>query len=405
VDRVGTSSPGRIPSASRYDVLVVGAGAAGLMCAIEAGKRGRSVLVLDHANKAGKKILISGGGRCNFTNLGATPDCYQSQNKAFCVSALSRYTPEDFIALVEKHHIRYHEKKLGQLFCDGTSSEIVAMLLRETNAAKAVLRLECGVKGIQRGDGFQVETTLGAVTAESLVLATGGLSIPMMGATGFAHTVARQFGLKVTPTRPALVPLTFQGKALELCRQLAGVSIPCTAQCNGAGFTENLLFTHRGMSGPAMLQISSFWREGQTIQIDLLPGLDLLAYLKEQQAAMPKVNLSGILSALLPRRFVEAMCETSLPNKAMAQLSLVELSVVAKTLKGWTILPSGTEGYRTAEVTLGGVDTAELSSKTMGVLHIPGLYFVGEAVDVTGPLGGYNFQWAWASGYCAGQFA
>ena len=399
-----TLSPYTALTADRYDVAIVGGGAAGLMCAIEAGKRGRRVLVLEHADKVGKKILISGGGRCNFTNLGAMPDCYQSQNRAFRVPALSRYTPEDFIALVEKHHIAYHEKKLGQLFCDGASSEIVAMLLREANAAKAVIRLQCNVLGIRRADGFQLETTLGAVAADSLVLATGGLSIPKMGATGFAHAVARQFGLKVTATRPALVPFTFQGKVLEFCERLAGVSIPCIASCNGASFTENLLFTHRGISGPAMLQVSSYWREREHVQVDLLPGLDLLSHLKDRQAARPKVNLSSILSALLPRRFVEAMCETALPDRAMAQLSLAELSVVAQTLKGWTLLPGGTEGYRTAEVTLGGVDTTDLSSKTMEALHVPGLYFVGEAVDVTGPLGGYNFQWAWASGYCAGQY-
>ncbi|MBI4310261.1 MAG: NAD(P)/FAD-dependent oxidoreductase [Chloroflexi bacterium] len=396
--------PARASPASRYDVVIVGAGAAGLMCAIEAGKRGRRVMVLDHADKAGKKILISGGGRCNFTNLGAEPDCYQSQNKAFCYSALSRYTPSDFVALVENHHIAYHEKKLGQLFCDGASSQIVAMLLREVTAAKTVVRLQCTVATIRRSDGFLLETTLGDVAADSLVMATGGLSIPKMGATGLAHAVARQFGLKVTATRPALVPFTFQGKTLELCQRLAGVSIPCTASCNGAGFTENLLLTHRGVSGPAMLQCSSYWRERQHVQVDLLPGLDLLAHLKKEQAARPKANLSSVLSALLPRRFVEVMCETSLPNKPMAQLSLAELCAVTKAIKEWTLLPAGTEGYRTAEVTLGGVDTTGLSSKTMEALHVPGLFFIGEAVDVTGPLGGYNFQWAWASGYCAGQY-
>jgi len=389
----------------RYDVLVVGAGAAGLMCAIEAGNRGRRVLALDHASKAGKKILASGGGRCNFTNLYAAPDDYQSQNSFFCVSALSRYTPQDFIALVEKHRIPYHEKKLGQLFCNGSAQEIVRMLLDEAEAAGATIRLPCKITSIQCAGRFLAETDLGPVAADSLVVATGGLSIPQMGATGFAYTLARQFGLDVTPTRPALVPLTASGQNLEFCRKLAGVSIPCLASCNGASFAENLLFTHRGVSGPAILQVSSHWQAGAQVHIDLLPGLDCLAHLKAQQAARPKAELRTILSGLLPRRFAEAMCDTSLPNRAMGQLSLKELTAIDHALKDWNIPWDGTEGYRKAEVTLGGVDTACLSSKTMGALKTPGLFFIGEAVDVTGPLGGYNFQWAWASGYCAGQYA
>lgn len=374
------------------------------MCAIEAGKRGRRVLVLEHANEAGKKILISGGGRCNFTNLYATPDSYQSQNKSFCVSALTRYTPQGFIALVEKHRIPYHEKKLGQLFCNGSANEIVRMLLDEAEAAKVTIRLRCKVTSIRRTDRFLIDTDLGSVAADSLAVATGGLSIPQIGATGFAYAVARQFGLKVTPTRPALVPFTSSGRALEFCRRLAGVSIPCTASCLGASFTENLLFTHKGISGPAILQVSSHWQEGEQFHIDLLPGFDVLTHLKEQQAARPKADLQTILSALLPRRFVAAMCETSLPNLGMAQLSAKDISAVAHTLRDWTILLDGTEGYRKAEVTLGGVDTNDLSSKTMAAVGVPGLFFIGEAVDVTGPLGGYNFQWAWASGYCAGQY-
>ncbi|MDO8750660.1 MAG: NAD(P)/FAD-dependent oxidoreductase [Dehalococcoidia bacterium] len=400
-----TSSHHSGPGAERYDVAVIGAGAAGLMCAIEAGKRGRRVLVLEHANKVGNKILISGGGRCNFTNLYATPDSYQSQNKSFCVSALTRYAPREFVALVEKRHIAYHEKKLGQLFCDGSANEIVRMLMDEAEAAKVTIRLRCNVTSIRRADGFLIETDLGFVAADSLAIATGGLSIPQMGATGFAYAVARQFGLNVVATRPGLVPLTSSGQALEFCRRLAGVSIPCTANCKGASFTENLLLTHKGVSGPAILQVSSFWQEGEHVQIDLLPGFDLLTHLKERQAARPKANLQTILSALLPRRFVEAMCETSLPNLDMAQVSIKDISAVAHALKDWTIHPNGTEGYRKAEVTLGGVDTNDLSSKTMGGVGIPGLFFIGEAVDVTGPLGGYNFQWAWASGYCAGQYA
>ncbi|MBF8267469.1 MAG: rane protein [Dehalococcoidia bacterium] len=392
------------PGLERYDVVVIGAGAAGLMCAIEAGKRGRRVLILEHADKAGKKILISGGGRCNFTNLHTTPDVYQSQNRSFCVSALTRYRPQDFIALVEKHHIPYHEKKLGQLFCNGSAREIVRMLLDEAEAANVTIQLYCRVTTIRRGDGFLIETNMGPVVADSLAIATGGLSIPQMGATGFAYGVARQFGLNVVPTRPGLVPFTSRGQALELFRRLAGVSIPCTASCNDASFTENLLFTHKGISGPAILQVSSHWQEGEQVHIDLLPGFDLPAHLKEQQAARPKADLKTILSALLPRRFVEAMGETSLPDRAMNQLSPKDISTVAHRLKDWSISPDGTEGYRTAEVTLGGVDTTGLSSKTLGASGMPGLFFVGEAVDVTGPLGGYNFQWAWASGYCAGQY-
>ncbi len=400
-----TASPHNSPrSVERYDVVVVGAGAAGLMCAIEAGNRGRSVLVLEHANKVGKKILISGGGRCNFTNLYATPDSYQSQNKTFCVSALSRYTSQEFIALVEKHSIAYHEKKLGQLFCNGSAKEIVRMLLDEAESANVTMRLPCNVTSSRRANGFLIETDMGSVAADSLVVATGGLSIPQMGATGFAYAAARQFGLNVVPTHSGLVPFTTRGRAFEFCRGLAGVSIPCIARYGGASFTENLLFTHKGISGPAILQVSSYWRGGEQVHIDMLPGIDLLTHLKEQQAARPKAELQTILSALLPRRFVEAMGETSVPIRAMAQLSPQDLSAIAHALKDWTISPSGTEGYRKAEVTVGGVDTTGLSSKTMGALEVPGLFFIGEAVDVTGPLGGYNFQWAWASGYAAGQY-
>ena len=398
------SSHGARSGAARYDVVIVGAGAAGLMCAIEAGKRGRRVLVLEHADRVGKKILISGGGRCNFTNWSATPDDYQSQNPFFCISALTRYLPQDFIDLVEKHHISYHEKKLGQLFCDGSSREIVQMLLAECNAAGVAIRTNCKVTGISRENGFLVRTNLGIVVSESLVMATGGPSIPQMGATSFTQEVARQFGLKITPVRPGLVPFTFKGPALEFCRGLAGLSIPCRAACNGASFEENLLFTHKGLSGPAMLQISSYWSEGESIRVDLLPNLDLAAHLKEQQVSRPKAELATILSSLLPRNFVRAMGEKALPNRPIAGLPVKELDSITETFKSWTISPAGTEGYRKAEVALGGVDTTDLSSKTMAAGGVPGLFFIGEAVDVTGPLGGYNFQWAWASGYCAGQY-
>ena len=400
----GTGPHGAGRGAERYDVIIVGAGAAGLMCAAEAGKRGLRVLILEHADRVGKKILISGGGRCNFTNWSATPDDYQSRNPFFCISALTRYTPQDFIDLVEKHQIPYHEKKLSQLFCNGTSGEIVRMLLGECETAGVTVRLKCKVTGIYRENEFVVATNLGVVVAGSLVMATGGPSIPQMGATSFSQEVARQFELKVTQVRPGLVPLRFKGAALEFCRRLAGLSIPCRVVCQGASFEENLLFTHKGISGPAILQISSYWNEGESIQVDLLPGFDLAAHLKQQQVSRPKVELATILSSLLPRNFVRAMCETALPSRPISGLSIKDLDSIAETLQAWALSPAGTEGFRRAEVALGGVDTTDLSSKTMAAVRVPGLFFIGEAVDVTGPLGGYNFQWAWASGYCAGQY-
>ena len=396
--------PGGRRGTERYDVIVIGAGAAGLMCAAEAGKRGRRVLVLEHADRAGKKILISGGGRCNFTNWSATPDDFQSQNPYFCISALTGYTPQDFIALVEKHRIPYHEKTLGQLFCDGSSQEIVRMLMVECEKAGVTIRLSCDVAGIRKNNGFMIETGLGEVASSSLVMATGGPSIPQMGATRFSHEVAEQFGLKVAPVQPGLVPFAFKGQDLEFCRGLAGLSIPCVASCNGASFEENLLFTHRGISGPAILQISSYWRNGGPIRVDLLPEFDLASHLREQQISRPRAELATILSSLLPRNFVRAMCERYLSNRPINRLSASDLDSISQTLKAWTISPSGTEGYRKAEVALGGVDTKDLSSKTMEATTVPGLFFIGEGVDVTGPLGGYNFQWAWASGFCAGQY-
>ncbi len=405
-----TISPSRSAKrgTERYDVVIVGAGAAGLMCAVEAGKRGRRVLILEHADRVGKKILISGGGRCNFTNWYANPDDYQSQNPYYCISALTQYTPQDFIDLVEKHRIPYHEKTLGQLFCDGSSQEIVRMLMAECERAGVTIRLQCDVTGMRQNSGqhnsFSIETGLGTITSGSLVMATGGPSIPQMGATRFSHEAAAQFGLKVTPGQPGLVPFTFKGPNLEFCRKLAGLSIPCSVSCDGASFEENLLFTHRGISGPAMLQISSYWRDGESVRVDLLPGFDLASHLKEQQVSRPKAELTTILSSLLPRNFARSMCETYLGNQPINRLSANGLDSISATLKDWTILPSGTEGYRKAEVAVGGVDTNGLSSKTMEAVKVPGLFFIGEAVDVTGPLGGYNFQWAWASGYCAGQY-
>ena len=394
-------------------MVIVGAGAAGLMCAMEAGKRGRRVLVLEHADRVGKKILISGGGRCNFTNRSATPDDFQSQNPYFCISALTGYTPQFFIGLVEKHRIRYHEKKLGQLFCDGSSQEIVRMLMAKCEKAGVTIRTSCEVGSIRKNtrqdSRFLTETDLGAVVSDSLVMATGGPSIPQMGATSFSHEIAGQFGLKVTMGQPGLVPFTFDGPDLEFCRKLAGLSIPCVAACNGASFEENLLFTHRGISGPAILQISSYWAKGEPVRVDLLPDFDLTSHLKEQQASRPRAELATILSSLLPRNFVRAMCEksmgeSSLSNQPINRLSPNDLDSISKMLKAWTISPSGTEGYRKAEVAVGGVDTNGLSSKTMEAETVPGLFFIGEGVDVTGPLGGYNFQWAWASGFCAGQY-
>jgi len=388
----------------RYDVVVVGGGAAGLMCAVEAGKRGRRVLVLELADRVCKKVLISGGGRCNFTNLSATPSDYRSENPHFCISALTRYTPQDFIDLVEKHRIAYHEKKLGQLFCDGASQEIVRMLFAECKTGGVTIKTSCKVISIHSDKVFSTHTNLGVVVSDTLVMATGGPSIPQMGATRFSHEIASQFGLNVTTMRPGLVPFTFKGSDLEFCRRLAGLSIRCKVACNDSSFEENLLFTHKGISGPAILQISSYWTEGKPICVDLLPGLDLAAHLKEQQDYRPKAELVTILSSLLPRKFVRAMSETYLLNRTISTLSINELDAIIGTLKAWTLNPRGTEGYLKAEVTLGGVDTAGLSSKTMEAERVPGLFFIGEAVDVTGPLGGYNFQWAWASGYCAGQY-
>ena len=365
-----------------FDVVVVGGGAAGLMCAIEAGKRGRRVVLLEHAEKVGKKILISGGGRCNFTNLAASAENFLSANPHFAKSALSRYTQHDFIALVQKHRVAFHEKTLGQLFCDGSARQIVAMLLAECAAVGVDVRVAHGIAMVEKPDRFAVTTDKGAFTAASLVLATGGLSIPKMGATGFAHDIARRFGLKITQTRPALVPLTAR------VPELSGVSLEVVASLGRTRFREALLFTHRGLSGPAILQISSYWQPGQEIVIDLLPGIDAAAFLRERRHARPKAELRTILGEVMPQRLAQALALDG-----------------AATLNDWRVTPTGTEGYAKAEVTLGGVDTAELSSQTMEARKVPGLYVIGEAVDVTGWLGGYNFQWAWSSGWAAGQVA
>ncbi len=364
------------------DVIVIGGGAAGLMCAMRAGQRGRKVLLLDHADKVGKKILISGGGRCNFTNLEARPEAFLSANPHFCKSALARYTQHDFIALVDKHRIAWHEKTLGQLFCDGSARQIVAMLLAECAAVGVDVRTSHRITGVEKSDRFTVTTDRGAFGAAAVVLATGGLSIPKMGATPFAHDTARRFGLGITQMRPALVPLTLK------VPEISGVSLEVVARRGKTSFREAMLFTHRGLSGPAILQISSYWQPGQEIAIDLLPGLDAARFLEERRHARPKAELRTLLAEVMPQRLagVLAAGDTS-------------------TLNDWRIVPTGTEGYAKAEVTVGGIDTEGLSSKTMEARKVPGLYAIGEAVDVTGWLGGYNFQWAWSSGWAAGEAA
>ncbi|HET6432756.1 NAD(P)/FAD-dependent oxidoreductase [Dyella sp.] len=387
------------------DVLVIGAGAAGLMCAITAGQRGKRVLVVDHANKAGKKILMSGGGRCNFTNTGTTPANFLSANPHFAKSALARYTPWDFIALVEKHRIRYHEKELGQLFCDESSKLIVRMLLDECAAAGVQVETGCAVQRVRKAEhGFSAATALGEVQATSLVVATGGLSIPAMGATGFGYELARQFGHSVLPTRAGLVPLTQSGKHQERYSDLAGVALPVAeARVGKQGFRAGLLFTHRGISGPSILQISSYWQPGDDLRVDLSPDVDAAGWLAAQRAARPAAELKNVLADLLPKRLAQRLCELWFESRPMRQYREAELGEIGRQLHDWPIVASGTEGYRTAEVTLGGVDTDELSSSTMESRRVPGLYFIGEVVDVTGWLGGYNFQWAWASGHAAGE--
>ncbi len=409
------------------DVVVIGGGAAGLFCAIEAGKRGRRVTVLEHAERIGKKIAISGGGRCNFTNLYTSADNFVSDNPHFCKSALANYTPTDFVALVDKHNIAYHEKKLGQLFCDGSSQQIIAMLLTEARAAGVEIR--CGAqvrqlrksvapadRGPQRGspagvvdaggsslnDGlFEIETGGETVISQSLVVATGGLSIAPLGATDFGYCVARQFGLKIVEPWPALVPFTLSRDTLRELGPLSGISLDASVTCQDKQFRENILITHRGLSGPAVLQVSSYWRPGLSVIFNLLPDHDALELLRDQKNK--EITLANFLSQFLPRRFALAWCALNFPSQRLKQYTPLQLAAIAEKLNRWEIVPTGTEGYRKAEVTAGGISTAELSSKTMEVKSVPGLYFIGEVVDVTGHLGGYNFQWAWASGYAAGK--
>jgi len=380
---------------------VIGGGAAGLFCGITAGKRGRKVIVLEHAERIGKKIAISGGGRCNFTNLNTTADNFISDNPHFCKSALARYTPADFVSLVEKHGIPYHEKKLGQLFCDGSSLRIIEMLL--TEASEAGVEIRCGslVRGVEKKEHFEVETNNGTITSQSLVVATGGLSIPPLGATDLGYRLARQFGLTIREPWPALVPFTLSRETLRELSPLSGVSIDASVSCQGKQFRENILITHRGLSGPAILQISSYWRPGLSVTINLLPDHDALKLLREQENK--ELTLANFLSQFLPRRFALAWCALNFPSQPLKRYAPGQMADIAQKLNHWEIIPGGTEGYKKAEVTAGGVSTVELSSQTMAVKSVLGLYFIGEVVDVTGQLGGYNFQWAWASGYAAGQ--
>ena len=382
----------------RFDVVVIGGGAAGLFCAIEAGKRGRKVLVIESNAQVGRKIIISGGGRCNFTNISVTAENFVSENPHFCKSALARYTPEDFLRLVRKHKIEFYEKKLGQMFCRGSSREIVEMLLKECHKSRVDIRLAGSVTGIERDDKFRVSTTFGDVECESLVVATGGLSFAKVGATDFGYSVARQFGLKLEPTRPSLVPLVFSDR--QLPANLAGISVDSVVSTRGQSFRENILFTHRGLSGPAILQISNYWDRSADVSIDLLPTHDAVELLEQNRGN--RQTMVTLLSRFLPRRLAAGLCPAEMADKPIDQWSSKDLASLADKLDSWTVRFRDTEGFDKAEVTLGGVSTSELSSRTMESRRIPGLFFIGEVVDVTGWLGGYNFQWAWSSGYAAG---
>lgn len=388
---------------THWDVCIVGAGAAGLMCAIEAGRRGRRVLLLDHAAKPAEKIRISGGGRCNFTNLDIQPDRFLSQNPHFAKSALNRYTQFDFIDMVASHGIPYHEKPLGQLFCDTSAKDIITMLLTEARSAGVELRLQTGVEAVAKTDRFHLTLPTGEITADALVIATGGKSIPKMGATGWGYHIATQFDLPLIETRPALVPLTFAEQDLAQTKPLAGISVTASVRSDQISFDEGLLFTHRGLSGPSILQISSYWREGQGIGVDLATGQDTLTTLRDQRQKAGRGSIAKALSQVLPSRLADHVAADAALNGNLADQSDAALKTLHDRVHNWQIKPVGSEGYRTAEVTLGGVNTDALSAKTMMAKSVPGLFFIGEVVDVTGWLGGYNFQWAWSSGWAAGQ--
>lgn len=388
----------------QVDVLIIGAGAAGMMCAIEAGKRGRSVLIVDHAAAPGEKIRISGGGRCNFTNLNAAPPNFISKNPYFCISALRRYTQRDFIGLVDRHGIAWHEKTLGQLFCDGSARQIIDMLVAEMKRVGVELRLRTTVDAVAKsGDAFELDLSGERVRGSSLVVACGGKSIPKMGATGFGYDIARQFGLSLTETRPALVPLTFDENTLAPLKPLSGISVDAVISHGKTKFSEAMLFTHRGLSGPSILQISSYWREGDVISVAMLPGVKVFEALRAARGRNGRQALQTALGELLPKRLAQLIAENSGIEAHLADISDKQLLAVEKSVNEWQVRPAGSEGYRTAEVTLGGVDTDMLEQKTMEARSTKGLYFVGEVVDVTGWLGGYNFQWAWSSGWVAGQ--
>ncbi|MBZ9773203.1 NAD(P)/FAD-dependent oxidoreductase [Mesorhizobium sp. CO1-1-8] len=389
-----------------YDVVIIGAGAAGMMCAVEAAKRGRSVLILDHAALPGEKIRISGGGRCNFTNIHASPKNFLSGNPHFCISALSRYTQRDFVALVERHRIAYHEKTLGQLFCDGSARQIIDMLVSEMQGRGVELALSTKVEDVRKTEeGYVLALSTGTISCQSLVVACGGKSIPKMGATGFGYELAERFGLAIVETRPALVPLTFDANTLERLAPLAGNAVDAEVACGNARFSEAMLFTHRGVSGPSILQISSYWREGDEIRIAMLPGVDVADLIRTAKRGNGRQAVQTVLANHLPKRLAQSIAERTGIDGNLADLSDAQIKTVAAAVNDWRIKPAGSEGYRTAEVTLGGVDTNGLDQKTMEAKSVPGLFVIGEAVDVTGWLGGYNFQWAWSSGWVAGQAA
>ncbi|MDB2579831.1 NAD(P)/FAD-dependent oxidoreductase [Candidatus Pelagibacter bacterium] len=390
----------------QYDVIIVGAGAAGMMSAIEAGKRGRKVLLVDHYKKIGEKIRISGGGRCNFTNINTNPNKFLSQNPKFVRSALSQYTQNDFINLINKYEIKFHEKKLGQLFCDHSAQQIVEILLKECELANVTILKEFIIKNIEKdNDQYLVSTETEQYSSESLVIATGGLSVPKIGATSFGYEIAKKFDHSIIETLPALVPLTFNEKILEICKELTGLSVEAIVSFNKVLFQEGMLFTHRGLSGPSILQISSYWKQGDNIKVNLSPKLNVYQLLEEKRKLNPRLDILNIVSEILPKRLAQIICSENKVTGNISELSNKVLKQLSENINSWLINPTGSEGYRTAEVTLGGVDTKELSSKTMMSNKHKNLFFIGEVMDVTGHLGGYNFQWAWSSGYVAGQYA
>ncbi|MDC1010884.1 NAD(P)/FAD-dependent oxidoreductase [Candidatus Pelagibacter sp.] len=390
----------------KYDVIIIGAGAAGLMSAIEAGKRGRKVLLVDHAKKIGEKIRISGGGRCNFTNINIHPNKFISKNPKFVISALKQYTQNDFINLIKKHNIKFHEKKLGQLFCDESAQQIIDMLLLECQIANVFVKKETIITDIDKeGEQYLISVGTDKYLCDSLIIATGGLSVPKIGASKFGYDIAKKFNLNIIETLPALVPLTFSEKILAMCKELSGLSLEAVVFFNKTFFQEGMLFTHRGLSGPSILQISSYWKLGNNIKINLSPKLDIFKILEMEKKSNPKQDINSIIAEILPKRLASMICKENNISGNISELSNKLLKQLSESINTWVINPTGSEGYRTAEVTLGGVDTNEISSKTMMSIKNPGLFFIGEVVDVTGHLGGYNFQWAWSSGFVAGQYA